>query len=187
MPSPRLVVGLGNPGPEYADTRHNVGFRVADALADRLRIAFERSKSAMLAQGQYKNRDVVVAKPLTYMNRSGDAVAGLCRTRGLDPSDLLVVVDDLDLPVGTIRLRPKGSSGGHNGLAHIAEQLGTTAFPRLRVGIGRDFADGEQVDYVLSPFTAQQAPAIEDAVADAVGAVLTAVREDLDAAMNRFN
>lgn len=187
MPSPRLIIGLGNPGPEYADTRHNVGFRVADALARRLRVSFERSKSAMVAQGHHKNRAVGIAKPLTYMNRSGDAVAGLCREHGLDPDELLVVVDDLDLPVGTIRLRPKGSSGGHNGLAHIAERLGTTNHPRLRVGIGHDFADGEQVDYVLSPFTAEQAPQVEAAVSDAVDAILTAVREDLDTAMNQFN
>lgn len=187
MSSPRLVIGLGNPGSEYASTRHNIGFRVADALANRLDASFRHVKSVQLAWTEYKNRKLGIAKPLTYMNRSGNAVAGLCREHDLSASDVLVVVDDLHLPVGTIRLRPNGSSGGHNGLAHVAERLGTTHFPRLRVGIGRDYADGEQVDYVLSPFTAQQEPHIEEAVADAVAAILTAVREDLDAAMTRHN
>lgn len=183
----RLVVGLGNPGPDYANTRHNVGFRVVNALADRLRVSFDRAYDALVGWGQYKNRRLGLAKPLTFMNRSGNAVAPLCEQYDLPPSDLVVVVDDLHLPVGTIRLRPDGSSGGHNGLQHVAQRLGTTDFPRLRVGIGNDFASGEQVDYVLSPFTPQQEPEIEDAVADAVEAVLTTVREDLDTAMNRFN
>jgi PTH1 family peptidyl-tRNA hydrolase len=184
----RLVVGLGNPGPDYADTRHNVGFRVVDALAERLRVdAFEREHGALVGWGQHKNRRLGLAKPLTFMNRSGDAVAPLCEHYDLAPADLIVVVDDLHLDVGTVRLRPSGSSGGHNGLQHVAQRLGTTTFPRLRVGIGSDFADGEQVDYVLAPFTASQEPAVEAAVADAVEAILTAVRADLDTAMNRFN
>jgi PTH1 family peptidyl-tRNA hydrolase len=189
MPSSpsRLVVGLGNPGPEYADTRHNIGFRVVDALADRLRVSFDRAHDALLGWGQYKNRQIGLAKPLTFMNRSGNAVAPLCEHNDLGPSDLIVVVDDLNLPVGTIRLRPNGSSGGHNGLQHVAQRLGTTNFPRLRIGIGSDFDSGEQVDYVLSPFSTQQAPKIDAAVNDAVEAILTTVREDLDTAMNRFN
>ncbi len=187
MSSPRLIIGLGNPGSEYAHTRHNIGFRVADALADRLDASFRHVKSVMLARGTYKEQDLGIAKPLTYMNRSGNAVAGLCREHDLSPDEILVVVDDLNLPVGTLRLRPGGSSGGHNGLSHVADRLGTTDFPRLRVGIGSDFASGEQVDYVLSPFTAQQEPKVEEAVLDAVAAILTAVREDLDAAMNQYN
>ena len=187
MSHPRLVIGLGNPGSEYANTRHNIGFRVADALADRLDTSFRHVKSVMLGWGKYKNQDLGIAKPLTYMNRSGNAVAGLCREHDLSPDEVLVVVDDLNLPVGTIRLRPGGSSGGHNGLSHVAERLGTTDFPRLRVGIGSDFASGEQVDYVLSPFTAQQEPRVEEAVMDAVAAILTSLRDDLDAAMNQYN
>ncbi len=187
-PSPsRLIVGLGNPGPEYEDTRHNVGYRVVDALADRLRVSFGREHGARVGWGQYKNRRLGLAKPLTFMNRSGDAVAPLCEHNDLAPSDLIVVVDDLNLPVGTIRLRPKGSSGGHNGLQHVAQRLGTTRFPRLRVGVGDDFDAGEQVDYVLAPFTAEQAPKIQEAVEAAGEAILTAVREDLDTAMTRFN
>jgi PTH1 family peptidyl-tRNA hydrolase len=187
MSHPRLVIGLGNPGSEYANTRHNIGFRVADALADRLDTSFRHVKSVMLGWGKYKNQNLGIAKPLTYMNRSGNAVAGLCREHDLSPDEVVVVVDDLNLPVGTIRLRPGGSSGGHNGLSHVAERLGTTDFPRLRVGIGSDFASGEQVDYVLSPFTAQQEPRVEEAVMDAVAAILTSLRDDLDAAMNQYN
>jgi PTH1 family peptidyl-tRNA hydrolase len=189
MASPsRLIVGLGNPGPKYENTRHNVGFRVIDALADRLRVSsFSREHDATVGWSQHKNQKIGLAKPLTFMNRSGDAVAPLCDYNNLSPSDLLIIVDDLDLPVGTIRLRAKGSSGGHNGLEHVAQRLGTTAFPRLRVGIGSDFNDGEQVDYVLSPFTPDQRQPIQEAVEDAVEAVLTTVRQDLPAAMNQFN
>lgn len=188
MPSPtRLVVGLGNPGPEYENTRHNVGFRVVDALAERLRIAYDPEHNALVGWGQYKNRQVGLAKPLTFMNRSGEAVAPLCDSNNLAPADLIVVVDDLNLPIGTIRLRSSGSSGGHNGLENVAQHLGSTSFPRLRVGIGNEFGAGEQVDYVLSPFTADQEPTVQSAVEDAGEAILTTVREDLDTAMNRFN
>jgi len=188
-PSPsRLVVGLGNPGPKYENTRHNVGFRLIDALADRLRVSsFDRSHQAFVGWGQHKNRRIGLAKPLTFMNRSGQSVAALCEHYDVAPSDLVVVVDDLNLPVGTIRLRPKGSSGGHNGLENVAHHLGTTAFPRLRIGIGDDFGSGEQSDYVLSPFTPSQEPHIEDAVQNAGDAILTSVRADLDTAMNQFN
>lgn len=186
--SSRLIVGLGNPGPKYENTRHNVGYRVIDALADRLRVSsFAREHDAMVGWGQYKNQKIGLAKPLTFMNRSGDSVAPLCEYNNLSPSDLLVIVDDLNLPAGTIRLRPKGSSGGHNGLQHVTQRLGTTQFPRLRIGIGDDFGNGEQVDYVLSPFTPDQQQPIQTAVEDAVEAILTSVREDLPEAMNRFN
>lgn len=189
MASPsRLIVGLGNPGPKYENTRHNVGFRVVDALADQLRVSsFAREHDAMVGWGQYKNQKIGLAKPVTFMNRSGNAVAPLCEYNNLSPSDLLIIVDDLDLPVGTIRLRPKGSSGGHNGLEHVAQRLDTTAFPRLRIGIGSDFGDGKQVDYVLSPFAPDQQQPIQEAIEDAAEAVLTTVREDLSSAMTRFN
>lgn len=183
----RLVVGLGNPGPEYERTRHNVGFRVVDALAHRLRVSFERTHGSLVASGQYKNRAIGLAKPLSFMNRSGEAVAPLCEHYNIAPNDLIVVVDDLHLSVGTLRLRPSGSSGGHNGLENVAKHLGTTAFPRLRIGIGNDFDEGEQVDYVLSPFSTQQEETVQEVIEEAVEALLTVVREDLDTAMNRFN
>lgn len=182
-----LIVGLGNPGPKYADTRHNVGFEVADALADRLRISLSREYDALVGWGQHKNRRIGLAKPQTYMNRSGDPVAALVNAYDLSPGDLLVVVDDLNLDVGQLRLRPGGSSGGHNGLAHIEQRLGTSAYPRLRIGIGSDYPHGAQADYVLSPFSAQQRDVIDDTLIDACNAALTAVRDGVDAAMNRFN
>ncbi|PSQ75474.1 MAG: aminoacyl-tRNA hydrolase [Bacteroidetes bacterium QH_7_62_13] len=184
----RLVVGLGNPGPRYEQTRHNVGYRIVDAIVDRLRVSsFSREHDAQVAWTQYKNQKVGLAKPLTFMNRSGDAVAPLCEYNNLSPSDLLIIVDDLHLPVGTIRLRSEGSSGGHNGLEHVAQRLGTTAFPRLRIGIGDDYSDGEQSEYVLSSFTPDQKPHIHSAVEDAVESVLTTVRADVETAMNQFN
>lgn len=187
-PVDHLIVGLGNPGPEYENTRHNVGFRVIDALAERLRVSsFDRAHNALVGYGQYKNRRIGLAKPLTFMNRSGDAVGPLCEATGTSPGDLLVIVDDLNLPVGTVRLRPKGSSGGHNGLEHVARRLGTTRFPRCRVGIGSDFPEGGQVDYVLAPFSSSQEPLVEEAVDDAVAAILTTIRSDLQSAMNEFN
>lgn len=182
-----LIVGLGNPGPEYEDTRHNVGFMVVDVLTQRLRVDLERDGRALVGWGDHRGHRVGLAKPLTYVNRSGDAVLPLLQQHDLEPSDLLVVVDDLNLDTGQLRLRPGGSSGGHNGLEHITQRLGTSAYPRLRIGIGNDYARGEQADYVLSPFTAQQHPVIEDALIDACNAVLTFVREDVDAAMNRYN
>jgi PTH1 family peptidyl-tRNA hydrolase len=187
-PSTCLVVGLGNPGPRYENTRHNVGYRVVEALADRLRVSsFAREHDAQVAWTQYKNRKLGLARPLTFMNRSGEAVAPLCDYNNLSPADLIVVVDDLNLPVGALRLRPGGSSGGHNGLENIANHLGTTDYPRMRIGIGDDFGPGEQSDYVLSPFTPDQQSDVETAIDDAVEAILTTVREDLDTAMTRFN
>lgn len=183
----RLIVGLGNPGPKYENTRHNVGFRVVDALADRLGVSFREKHNALVGWARDGDQKIGLAKPLTLMNRSGDAVAPLCEYNNLTPADLIVVMDDLNLDVGTIRLRPKGSSGGHNGLKHIARCLDTTRFPRLRIGIGSEFGPGGQSDYVLSPFTAAQQSEIEDALAHAEEAALMAVRDDLDAAMNRFN
>jgi len=183
-----LLVGLGNPGPEYAQTRHNVGFMVIDALIDRLRAGPVRQEGAAeLAETRYKGRDLVLAKPLTFMNRSGLAVEGLLRAYDLSPSSLLVIVDDVHLDVGQLRLRPGGSSGGHNGLSHIEDQIGTDQYPRLRIGIGSDYESGHQADYVLSPFSAQQQGPMDDALIDAANATLTVVREDLDAAMNRYN
>ncbi len=182
-----LAIGLGNPGAEYENTRHNVGHTVISALSERLDISLQHQSDALVGWGRYVDQKIGLAVPLTYMNRSGDAVAGLHDYYDLPLDRLLIIVDDLHLPVGTIRLRPKGSSGGHNGLAHIAQRLGTTEFPRLRVGIGNDFPEGRQSDYVLSPFSAEQESAAQSALEDAQEAVLMMIREDLDTAMNRFN
>jgi PTH1 family peptidyl-tRNA hydrolase len=185
--SPLLVIGLGNPGAEYEGSRHNVGYQVVDALADRLGVSFEHQQNALVGWGTHEGDTVGLALPLTYMNRSGDAVVSLREQHDLGPNQLLIIVDDLHLPLGTLRLRPNGSSGGHNGLAHIARRLDTTEYPRLRVGIGNDFPEGEQVDYVLSPFSDGQKSTIRDAITEAGDAALTVAHDDLEAAMNQFN
>lgn len=187
MSSPLLTIGLGNPGAEYEDTRHNIGHQVVDALAERLGVSFEHQPDALVGWGRHGDAEIGLAVPLTYMNRSGDSVAALRRHYDLALDQLLVVVDDLHLPVGTIRLRPSGSSGGHNGLAHVAQRLGTTDFPRLRIGIGSDFPDGQQSEYVLSPFSDDQKPTVRTVIEEAGDAILTVAQEDLEAAMNQFN
>jgi PTH1 family peptidyl-tRNA hydrolase len=187
-PSPSLLaIGLGNPGAEYEDTRHNVGHWVIDALAERLDVSLKHELNALVGWTEHDGARVGLAVPLTYMNRSGDPVATLREHHDLSLDQLLVVVDDLHLPVGTIRLRPSGSSGGHNGLAHVAQRLGTDEFPRLRIGIGSNFPDGQQTDYVLSPFSSEQEPVIREAVEAAGEAILTTAEKDLEAAMNQFN
>ncbi|MDQ0285326.1 PTH1 family peptidyl-tRNA hydrolase [Desulfofundulus luciae] len=184
-----LVVGLGNPGPEYAGTRHNVGFMVVDRLARDLGITVDRVfLRALVGQGQVAGQSLVLAKPLTYMNRSGEAVAALLNWYRLTPAHLLVVSDDLDLPTGRLRLRKSGGHGGHKGLRSIIELAGSREFPRLRVGIGRPAGPGhEVVDWVLGRFTEEESPLIEKAVADASKAVQVALTRGLDAAMNLFN
>lgn len=200
----QFIVGLGNPGPKYANTRHNVGFMIVDAIAERTRIRladhsvgpghlsklkalFGHNKLALAAKGSYAGRAFTLLKPLTHMNRSGTAVAHYMRVLQLDRRDLLVIFDDISLPLGTIRLRKKGGAGGHNGMQDIIDQLDTSDFPRLRIGIGSDFARGQQVDYVLSPFAESEKPDLEAAITQARDAVLTLIREGLDIAMNRFN
>ncbi|RKO68226.1 aminoacyl-tRNA hydrolase [Desulfofundulus salinus] len=184
-----LVVGLGNPGPEYARTRHNVGFMVVDRLARDLDIKIDQVfLCALVGQGQVAGRKLVLAKPLTYMNRSGEAVAALLNWYKLTPSQLLVVSDDLDLPTGRLRLRKSGGDGGHRGLRSIIELVGSREFARLRVGIGRPSGpDYGVVDWVLSRFTEEEGPLMEKAVADASQAIQVALTRGLDAAMNLFN
>jgi PTH1 family peptidyl-tRNA hydrolase len=189
MPSAkRLIIGLGNPGAEYEGTRHNVGFAVADALAEKIGVAFQHEKgNALVAWGRWRGCPFGLVKPLTYMNRSGGAARTLLGRCGLRPEEMLVVMDDLSLPPGTVRLRAQGSAGGHNGLQDIIDRLGTDQFPRLRVGIGSDFPRGRQVDYVLTPFTAQEQPLVDEAVGVACEAALTFVADGIVTAMNRFN
>ena len=188
MPTPkRLIVGLGNPGDAYANTRHNVGYQIVDALTSRCRISLAHRGNVRVGEGTHNDAHLVLAKPLTYMNRSGGAVAPLLEAHDLPPRTLLVVVDDLHLDVGQIRLRPGGSSGGHNGLKDIAKRLGTTDYPRLRIGIGNDYARGQQAEYVLEPFTRQQQDVIDDTLIDACNAALTWATDGTDAAMNRYN
>lgn len=185
--SRRLIVGLGNPGTEYEGTRHNVGFMVIDALAEEKGVRLEHDGDALVGKASHRSFPFDLVKPLTYVNRSGEAVRRLMRARDLSPSEVLVIVDDVHLTPGTLRLRPGGGSGGHNGLDDIIERLGTDAFPRLRLGIGNDFPRGGMVDYVLSPFTSSERPFVEEAVERACQAALVFVTEGVEEAMNRFN
>jgi len=183
----KLIVGLGNPGRPYAANRHNVGFRCLDYLARVHGLSFVRDQAkADLASGRIATLRVLLAKPRTYMNLSGQAVRRLARFYKIAPQDILVIYDDLDLPLGVIRLRPEGGSGGHKGMKSIIESLGTEAFPRLRIGIGRP-PDEDVVDYVLSDFTPDEEIAVENAYERVVAAVECFLTEGIAAAMNGYN
>jgi len=184
----KLVVGLGNPGPEYARHRHNVGFQCLDLLADAYGLRFDRVKDkARRALGVIEGQRVVLLKPITFMNAVGPAVAAAARFYKVEPADLLVVYDDLDLPLGRIRVRADGGSGGHNGMKSVIEHLGTTAFPRVRVGIGRPPGRMDPVDYVLEPFTAEEEEIMKGARARAVEAIRCWLTMGIVEAMNMFN
>jgi len=188
-PGPALVVGLGNPGSEYAETRHNVGFRVVELLAARAgggRFSRHRSNADVL-EGRLAGRRVVFAKPRTYMNVSGGPVAGLVRYYGVDPEDLVVVHDDLDLGFGVVRLKRGGGEGGHNGLRSISTSLGTKDYLRVRFGIGRPPGRQDPADFVLKRFSGAEKKDLEfalDLAADAAEALLA---DGLEAAQNKFH
>lgn len=180
-----LIVGLGNPGERYAATRHNVGFQALDRLAKRHRLSFRKMRlQGFMARGEIESRRVVLLKPLTYVNRSGDVVAPLLRGYGLPLDRLLVIYDDLDLPLGRIRIREQGTAGGHKGMVSIIDRLGPEV-PRLRVGIGRTEEDPRE--YVLSPFTAEERVIMEESYEGIADAVECIIREGLSKAMERFN
>ena len=199
----KLIVGLGNPGRQYDGTRHNVGFEAADLLAKRHGLAWGAAprginalsckghlggpSSAAGAFGAEPNGGYIVAKPLTFMNLSGEAVVGLLQFYKIDTADLLVIVDEVQLEVGRIRLRPSGSAGGHNGLKSIIQSLGTEAFARLRIGIGRGDSRRDLADHVLARVEPAERPVIEEAVGRAADAAELFVVEGIMAAMNRFN
>ncbi len=151
-----LIAGLGNIGPEYQHTRHNIGFMILDALAKASNVVFTDQRYGAVAEMKVKNKQLVLLKPSTYMNLSGNAVRYWLQKENIPVENLLVVVDDLALPFGSLRLKTKGSDAGHNGLKHIQETLGTQQYCRLRFGIGNDFPTGYQVDYVLHPFTSEE-------------------------------
>jgi PTH1 family peptidyl-tRNA hydrolase len=190
-----LIVGLGNPGRKYRETRHNVGFMLLDRLAVNLNTHFTRLQSrALVASATYSPhkmsgsaRKIILAKPQTFMNLSGQSVQGLVHFYKLPLTNLLVAHDDLDLPPGTIRIRPDGGSAGQKGMTSILERLGTDAFPRLRLGIGHPPGQMQAPDYVLQDFSNTDLNIISDTLDCAVEAVLTFVAEGLDAAMNKYN
>ena len=180
----RIVVGLGNPGPRYSGTRHNIGFVVVDRLAAAFGGSWRSAAVSETAQVRLGTGEVVLVKPQTYMNRSGDAVFALRRQETFDPGQVLVVCDDFTLPFSRIRLRRGGSDGGHNGLASVLGALGTNAVPRLRLGIG-PVTSGKDIDFVLTEFFRNEP--VAGLVDRACGAVESCVNEGLDVAMNRFN
>jgi PTH1 family peptidyl-tRNA hydrolase len=186
--SMKMVVGLGNPGSQYTQTRHNVGFRCVDKLADNLRWKWERQNRAMITSGLLANEKVILVKPITFMNNSGEAVSDLLRWYKLQPEDLLVVCDDLDLPVGKIRLRASGSAGGHNGVDSIIHHLHTNQFPRLRIGIGRPAHQRQQtVNYVLGVPPLEERIQLEAAEDQVVTYIPLAIGPDFNVAMNIIN
>lgn len=183
-----LVLGLGNPGPEYAMTRHNLGFMVVDELAARHNLPVqERTRLALVGQGRIRDRQVVMAKPRTYMNLSGQAAQSLAARFEIPPRHLLALVDDFTIPLGRVRLRKDGGSGGHNGLTSLLECLGTRDFPRLRLGIGPLPPGTDQVDFVLGLFDPDQEEARRALIQRGADAVECFLELGLEAAMNQFN
>ena len=181
-----LIVGLGNPGKKYEHTRHNMGFEVIDLLSDMAKIDVDKNVfNGLLGRGKIFDEDVMLFKPTTYMNLSGTAVKQVVDYFKIELSDIIVVCDDMALPVGTIRLRSKGSSGGQKGLQNIVDLLGTEEFKRIRVGIGEPEFDA--IDYVLSKPLKDEMPMIEEAINNAVEAIKEALRSDFERAMSRFN
>lgn len=181
-----LIVGLGNPGPEYARTRHNVGFEVIEALAARHRIKLAtRKHRAVFGWGRIDGVAVVLAKPLTYMNLSGEAVAPLSREIGLKPERIVVIADDLDLDVGRVRMRPKGGAGGHNGHKSLISALGSNEYPRIRIGIGK--GDRSTIDHVLSRFSPDERDLVAEAIERSVVGLEALVRDGLERALTLVN
>ena len=183
----KLIVGLGNPGREYARTRHNVGFVSLDVIAGRIGAEFKRRKfKALIAEGDIAGQKLVLAKPQTYMNLSGESVRALVGWYRLKATDFVVIHDDLDLPLGRIRIRESGSAGGHKGMQSIISWLKTQEIARIRIGVGHP-SEEETIDYVLAQFRRDEKPVIQDACLRAADAVETILREGIVAAMNKYN
>ena len=184
----KLIAGLGNPGDRYRGTRHNVGFDVLDELARRHGLVFETAPArALLAKWRQEGEPVGLIKPLTLMNLSGEAIGSLSRYYKVTVADVLVVCDDVNLPLGRLRARPGGSEGGHNGLRSIAQHLGTTEYARLRIGVGRGDVQRDLADHVLARFEADERPGMQDAIARAADAVEVWISDGLARVMNTFN
>lgn len=187
----KLIVGLGNPGNDYAKTRHNAGFMAVDRIARRHGLTDAKTKfHAGVLEGSVAGQKVMLMQPMTYMNRSGLAVGEAARFYKLDTEDLLVLVDETALPVGTIRIRPRGTAGGHNGLADVQRALGTSAYPRLRIGVGEPIVNEHRIakkDYVLGNFTDDDLSVIDRTLNTVADATETWIADGIDAAMNRYN
>ncbi len=182
-----LIAGLGNIGPEYEITRHNIGFLVLDRLADLQHATFDQDRHAFVSEVKHKGRSLTLIKPTTYMNLSGKAVNYWLDQLKIDRQNLLVITDDVSLPFGKLRLKPKGSSGGHNGLKNIEEVLGGQNFPRLKFGIGDDYPKGRQVDYVLSPFTKKEFETLTIEMDRCIDMIYSFCTIGIERTMNQFN
>lgn len=182
-----LIVGLGNIGAEYEGTRHNIGFRVLDAFAKASNLVFTDRRYGQTAEASLKGRKLILLKPSTYMNLSGNAVRYWMQQENIPLENVLIVVDDLALPFGQLRMKGKGSDAGHNGLKHIAATLGTQAYARLRFGIGNDFPRGAQIDFVLGQFTEEDLKTMDERVAVACEMVKSFVLAGLEITMNQYN
>ncbi|MCE5203215.1 MAG: aminoacyl-tRNA hydrolase [Coriobacteriales bacterium] len=184
----RLVVGLGNPGPEYANTRHNAGFMVIDLLGQALRVSYWKDEAgSKVGLVRFGEEEVVLAKPQTFMNVSGKAVRALAREYGVVAHDIIVVHDDLDLPEETVRVKRGGGHGGHNGLRSISEELGSSDYIRVRIGIGRPPGRQDPADYVLEPMRKEVAERLEASVTHATSAVLHVIERGVESAMQEYN
>ncbi len=184
----KIVLALGNPGERYEATRHNVGWMVADEVARRVKASFKPGRGEYYeARGVWRGSEVVLAKPTTWMNNSGVAAQQALERNSVEPSEMLVLVDEVQFPVGKIQLKPSGSDGGHNGVGSLLYHLDTDAFPRLRCGVDRNFSAGEMVDYVLSPFTAEERPAVEAMINEACEGTLAWIELGTAQAMNIVN
>ncbi|MDR0543709.1 MAG: aminoacyl-tRNA hydrolase [Dysgonamonadaceae bacterium] len=182
-----LIAGLGNIGQEYENTRHNIGFMILDALAKASNIVFTNKRYGAVAEMKLKNRQLILLKPSTYMNLSGNAVRYWLQQENILLENLLIVVDDLALPFGTLRLKSKGSDAGHNGLKHIQETLSTPQYSRLRFGVGNDFPQGYQIDYVLSSFTGEEQKILPERIELATEIIKSFCLAGINNTMNRFN
>ncbi len=184
----KLIVGLGNPGKKYETTKHNVGFMVIDQLIDRYGESSVKEKyKCFVAEGKIRGEKVLLVKPQTFMNLCGEGVAPLASYFKVSPKDIIVIYDDLDMPVGQLRVRAKGGSGGHNGIKSLIQMLGTQEFPRIKIGIGRPPQGWQTADYVLSTFTSDEWPQIQEALEKSAQAVEVLLTQGIIKAMNDYN
>ena len=184
----KAIIGLGNPGMKYAGTRHNIGFDAVTAIAEKYNLSINNKKfKGVYADGHIAGEKVLLVQPQTFMNLSGECVREVADFYKLNPDEIIIICDDINLDVGRLRIRKKGSAGGHNGLKNIIAHLGTEEFPRIRVGVGEKTEGWDLADYVLARFDKDSEPVIREALANVVGAVETWISEGIDAAMNRYN
>lgn len=185
---PKLIVGLGNPGARYEKTRHNIGWMALDAFAKKAGVEIMKSGfKGLYGEHKYWSEKVILLKPLTFMNLSGESVGPAAHFYKIDPAEILVVYDDMDLPTGKLRVRESGSAGGHNGMKSLIEVLGTQEFPRLRIGVNRPAPGWKVVDWVLAPFSGDEQPQVASAIDEAVLAMETWLAEGTRTTMNKFN